>query len=236
MKSNILFPATERGFADHGWLKSYHTFSFAQYHNPQKIHFGALRVVNDDSVAPGMGFGAHPHQNMEIITIPLKGVLAHKDSLGSEGNIRAGEIQVMSAGTGITHSEYNGSTDETVEFLQIWIFPDQENVTPRYDQMTYEIPQNNIVPLVSPDKKPNQLWLHQKAWISLAAYDTPTKLTYKMNTPDNGLFLMVLEGCVTLEATTLHKRDAIGIQNRENISIDITENTTFLVIEIPMNI
>lgn len=235
MAQYIEYKAESRGFADHGWLKSYHTFSFAGYFNEDRIHFGALRVLNDDYVAGGMGFGAHPHNNMEIVSIPLEGTLAHQDSMGSKGTIRKGEIQIMSAGTGVTHSEMNGDPTEAVKFLQIWLFPKEQNVTPRYGQMNYEVGSNEIKTLIQPTPSDDTLWLHQDAWFKMAKYDAHQSFEIPVEMPSqNGIYLFVLKGALTVDGKEVNTRDAIGVWDADKITIDTKEETEFLVIEVPM--
>lgn len=237
MAKYILHTADSRGYADHGWLKSHHTFSFAGYFNPDRVNFGALRVLNDDYVAAGMGFGAHPHENMEIISIPLEGKLAHKDSTGSEGVIEKGEIQFMSAGTGVTHSEMNGSSTEAVKFLQIWLFPNKQNITPRYGQMNYEVGENEIKTLIQPETQEGTLRLQQNAWFKMAKFNANESFELKVEDPaNNGIYLFLLSGSIDVDGTTLNTRDAIGVWEAENISIKMNENSEFLVMEVPMNI
>ncbi|MCI0920180.1 pirin family protein [Sphingobacterium rhinopitheci] len=236
MANTILFKADSRGRADHGWLKSFHTFSFAGYHNPNRMHFGALRVLNDDYVAAGNGFGTHPHSNMEIISIPLEGVLAHKDSMGNNGVIRPNEIQVMSAGSGVEHSEFNGSDTDAVKFLQIWLFPNKDNVTPRYDQIQID-PQdrkNKFQQIVSPNPEDAGTWIHQDAWFHLADIDQDKELKYSFKGEGTGLYLFVLEGEVDVLDHTLSRRDAIGITDVSDIIIKATTATSLLLMEVPM--
>lgn len=233
----ILYPSQERGQVDHGWLKANHTFSFASWYDPQKIHFGALRVLNDDWVAPGMGFGMHPHDNMEIITIPLSGTLAHKDSMGNSGTISYGEIQVMSAGSGITHSEFNHSKNEPVSLFQIWLFPNQKNVTPRYDQIAYnkEKMNNEWLQIVSPSPDDEGSWIHQNAWFSLGKWDAGQKTSYQIKDAHNGLFLMVIEGEIQINESSLAQRDAIGITDSTQVDIEVVKPSFLLAIDIPMH-
>jgi quercetin 2,3-dioxygenase len=232
----IIHRAADRGIQDHGWLKAAHSFSFAQYHDPAKVHFGLLRVLNDDIVAPGMGFGTHGHDNMEIVTIPLKGVLAHKDSLGSEGNISYGEVQVMSAGSGIRHSEFNGSSSEEVNLLQIWVFPKERNIQPRYDQMSYDLEKvnNSFLTLVSPNPGENVMWINQDAYFSLGAFDSGKSAIYKIQYPGNGAYVFIIDGQVELEGYFLNKRDAMGISETETLEFKFIENTRILIIEVPL--
>jgi len=237
MANYVIHTADSRGYADHGWLKSYHTFSFAGYFNPDRVNFGALRVLNDDFVAAGMGFGAHPHENMEIISIPLEGKLAHKDSTGSEGVIQKGEIQFMSAGTGVTHSEMNGSTTEDVKFLQIWVFPNKQNITPRYGQMNYEVAENELKTLIQPETQEGTLRLQQNAWFKMAKFNANKTLQLKVEDPkNNGIYIFLLNGSLTVDGKNIKTRDAIGVWETENIDIKINDDSEFLVIEVPMNI
>lgn len=236
--NTVFHAADSRGAANHGWLKAKHSFSFAQYFNPERTQFGALRVLNDDIVAPGMGFGMHPHDNMEIITIPLKGALEHKDSMNNVGVIEADEIQVMSAGTGVYHSEYNKNTDQEVNLLQIWLFPNAQNVTPRYDQKSIadlKIP-NSLYPVVTPEQRPDRLWIHQNAWFHLGDFTQPTTLDYTLKDPSNGVYAFVIEGKVILADTPLEKRDALGVWNTDSFTLSASENTRILLMEVPMSL
>lgn len=231
-----LFPADQRGHAQHGWLESYHSFSFASYYNPECMHFGALRVLNDDWVAPGMGFGTHPHDNMEIISIPLSGDLEHRDSMGNRSVIKEGEIQVMSAGTGITHSEYNPNADREVRFLQIWLFPRSKNLTPRYDQKTIAdlLQPNELSVVLSPNAQDKGVWIHQDAWFSMGEFDQSTELKYDSKKSGNGAYLFVLEGSVEVEGHSLGRRDAIGVWNYEHLALSISPGTRLLLMDVPM--
>jgi redox-sensitive bicupin YhaK (pirin superfamily) len=231
-----LFPADQRGHAQHGWLESYHSFSFASYYNPECMHFGALRVLNDDWVAPGMGFGTHPHDNMEIISIPLSGDLEHRDSMGNRSVIKEGEIQVMSAGTGITHSEYNPNADREVRFLQIWLFPRTKNLTPRYDQKPIAdlLQPNELSVILSPHSQDKGVWIHQDAWFSMGEFDQDAQLTYDSKKSGNGAYLFVLEGSVEVEGHNLGRRDAIGVWNYEQLSISTGPGTRLLLMDVPM--
>jgi hypothetical protein len=233
----IIHKANTRGFADHGWLKSNHTFSFANYYNPERVHFGALRVLNDDYVAPGQGFGAHPHDNMEIVSIPLEGDLEHKDSMGNVAVIRNGDIQVMSAGSGVTHSEYNKSSDEPVKFLQIWIFPNKKNVAPRYDQISLNIAdrQNRFQQIVSPNANEDGVWIHQEAWFHLGRFDKDFSLEYVLKRKGNGVYIFLLTGAVSVDGAELNHRDGMGIWEAEGFSLKgISNNTEVLLMEVPM--
>jgi hypothetical protein len=233
----IIHKANTRGFADHGWLKSNHTFSFANYYNPERVHFGALRVLNDDYVAPGQGFGTHPHDNMEIVSIPLEGDLEHKDSLGNIAVIRNGDIQVMSAGSGVTHSEYNKSSDEPVKFLQIWIFPNKKNIAPRYDQISLNIAdrQNKFQQIVSPNANDDGVWIHQEAWFHLGRFDKDFSLEYALKRKGNGVYIFVLSGVVQVDGAELNHRDGMGIWEAEGFSLkSISNNTEVLLMEVPM--
>ncbi|MFK7787328.1 MAG: pirin family protein [Crocinitomicaceae bacterium] len=231
-----LHKASERGHADHGWLKANHSFSFAGWYNPEKTNFGVLRVLNDDTVAPGMGFGTHPHDNMEIITIPLSGVVHHKDSMGNEGAIHTGEVQVMSAGTGVTHSEFNGSDEEALKLFQIWIFPRQRGVEPRYDQFRFDplSHQNKFAQLVSPNKEDDGLWIHQDAYIHLANLEAGKSVDYVPKNSNNGLYILNVEGTFSLLSNELNDRDALGIDTAETVTFNAKTNSRILVLEVPM--
>lgn len=234
-----LFRASSRGSANHGWLDARHTFSFADYYDPKRIHFGALRVVNDDIVAGGKGFGTHPHDNMEIITIPLYGDLEHKDSMGHGEVIKAGEVQVMSAGSGITHSEYNANKEKPVNLFQIWVFPDMKDVEPRYDQRAFDYinNKNQLVQVVGPkdDLDNNGLWIHQSAWFSLGTFDKGTEIEYKLKKQGNGVFAMVVEGEFTVGGQKLHHRDALALSETDNVKFTAdTDNARILLIDVPM--
>ncbi|AZB21975.1 pirin family protein [Kaistella haifensis] len=234
----IYHPADSRGFADHGWLKSHHTFSFANYYNPERMHFGALRVLNDDQVASGMGFGTHPHRDMEIISIPLEGDLEHKDSMGTTAVIRKGEIQVMSAGTGVMHSEYNKNKDELVKFLQIWVIPNKMNVTPRYDQISIKENEkiNDFQQILSPNTEDEGVWIHQNAWFNIANFEAGNAKEYKVHQPGNGVYIFVLKGSAKIGDQVLGTRDGFGIWETESFILEALENSEILLMEVPMNI
>ncbi len=238
MANTVIHKANTRGFANHGWLQSYHSFSFANYYNPERVQFGALRVLNDDSVAAGMGFGTHPHDNMEIISIPLEGDLQHKDSMGNVAVIKNGDVQVMSAGTGIAHSEMNKSTDKPVKFLQIWVFPNKRNVTPRYGQVTLnEIDRHNrFQQIVSPNEGSDGVWIHQNAWFHLGKFDQGQSVNYELKKKGNGVYIFVLSGDAVVDGNDLSKRDAIGIWNTENISFKINSDSEVLLMEVPIEV
>jgi len=233
----VLHKATTRGHASHGWLDSWHTFSFAGYHNAERVHFGALRVLNDDTVAPGMGFGKHPHDNMEIISIPLSGDLEHADSMGTKQIIRQGDVQIMSAGTGIAHSEKNASSNVPVKFLQIWVFPNQRNVTPRYDQKTFSAAdkQNKLATIVSPVGAGEGVEIHQDAWFSLGNLDKDTTVGYNVKKEGNGVYVFVLEGDVFVNDILLNRRDGLGVSDVASLQLKSDTNTQVLLMEIPMN-
>lgn len=232
----ILHKSETRGHANHGWLNTYHTFSFANYYNPERIHFGMLRVLNDDCIAPGEGFGKHPHDNMEIITIPLYGDLEHKDSMGNHGVISTGEIQVMSAGTGLFHSEFNKNKDKEVGLLQIWVFPNKKNVKPRYDQITLaDIKKTDeLYQILSPDQNDQGVWIYQNAWFHLGDLSEGWKGEYKQKDNKNGVYFFVIEGEVTVGGQKLNRRDGLGVSEAETIEIKTDSNTKLLVMEIPM--
>jgi quercetin 2,3-dioxygenase len=236
MANTILHKAETRGDADHGWLHSRHTFSFADYYDPERVHFGMLRVLNDDIVEAGKGFGTHPHNNMEIISIPLEGDLEHKDSMGNVSVIRNGDIQVMSAGTGITHSEYNRNKDKPVKFLQIWIFPNQKNVTPRYDQITLNQADrhNKLQQVLSPNIKDDGVWIYQNAWFHLGKFDKGISADYTIKAKGNGVYAFVLSGSVTIGNQELNARDGYGIWDIEKFSVKANAGSEFLLMEIPM--
>lgn len=233
----IFHSAASRGHANHGWLDTYHSFSFAGYFNPERMNFGALRVLNDDKVSGGMGFGQHPHRDMEIITIPLKGALKHGDNMGNSGVIKKGQVQVMSAGTGIIHSETNANANENVEFLQIWILPNKQAIKPRYEELNLSenIKNNALTPIISPEAQENSLWIHQKAWMNWGQADSNQKIKYKLNKNENGVYIFLLEGEIKISGKTLSKRDAIGIWDTEEITIETKNDSEFIVIEVPMN-
>jgi len=230
-----IYKADERGFANHGWLKTHHMFSFANYYDVNRMGFGVLRVLNDDIVEPGMGFGTHPHDNMEIVSIPLRGTMAHKDSQGNEYTIKEGDIQVMSAGTGLTHSEYNYSKEDDLSFLQIWIFPKTYNTTPSYEEKTFQFSQNEWVLIASPDRSLNSLPINQDCYFSLGKFSKEFSMKYKRKSDSNGLFIFLIDGKISVENESLHKRDAIGIENTDEISIYLEENSFILLIDLPMN-
>lgn len=230
----IIHRAADRGIQDHGWLKAAHSFSFANYHDPAKMHFGLLRVLNDDVVAPGMGFGTHGHDNMEIVTIPLRGVLAHKDSLGSEGVIKPGEVQIMSAGKGIQHSEFNGSSTDEVNLLQIWVFPKERNIEPRYDQRSFDEAHNSFKTVVSPDKNDDAMWINQDAFFTLGSFDAKQTASYTIKHKGNGAYVFLIEGSVKIDGDILEKRDAAGIYDTEEFELAFNSDSKVLIIEVPM--
>jgi len=234
----IIHKAESRGHANHGWLDSHHTFSFANYYNPERVHFGALRVLNDDRVAAGEGFGQHPHDNMEIISIPLFGDLEHKDSMGNHGVISTGEIQVMSAGTGIFHSEYNKNKDKEARFLQIWVMPNKKNVTPRYDQISLAdiAKTNELYQILSPNPDDQGVWIHQQAWFHFGDLSEGWTGQYKLKAEKSGVYFFVIEGNVTVAGQELNRRDGIGISETETIDITVTSQTKLLIMEVPMSV
>jgi redox-sensitive bicupin YhaK (pirin superfamily) len=239
MKTYEFHAADSRGAANHGWLQSFHTFSFANYYNPSRIHFGALRVLNDDTVSGGMGFGEHPHDNMEIISIPLEGDLEHKDSMGNTTVIRNGDIQVMSAGTGIYHSEYNRNKDATVKFLQIWVFPNKKNVTPRYDQITMNPAdrQNQFQQVLSPNPEDAGVWVHQDAWFHLGKFDQDFSVDYSIKKEGNGLYVFVLSGEFEVDGQVVQTRDGLGIRQASDVSFKaLSPGAEVLLMEVPMQI
>jgi redox-sensitive bicupin YhaK (pirin superfamily) len=237
MENAILHKAATRGHADHGWLESYHTFSFANYHNPDRMNFGVLRVLNDDRVNPGMGFGTHRHDNMEIISIPLEGDLEHKDSMGTSAVIKEGDIQVMSAGSGISHSEYNKNSDKLTKFLQIWVFPKERNVKPRYDQITLDQSKmhNNLLQVLSPNAEDEGVWVHQDAWFHMGKFDKDSTTTYNLKKEGNGVYAFMLEGDFTINGIALNRRDGLGVWNTDALNIEANSaDAKILLMEVPM--
>ena len=233
----LLFKAAERGTADYGWLKPNYYFSFAQYHDNAKVHFGLLRVLNDDFIGGGGAFPTHPHDNMEIVTIPFTGALKHKDSTGGEGVIKAGDIQIMSAGSGVQHSEANASATDAVTLFQIWIFPKEKNIKPRYDQKNFDVTkrENKWQTVVSPIDADNALWINQDARFSLTNLQSGREITYTNAFKGNGVFLVVINGVVEVDGQQLNRRDALGISEMENFTVKASEDAELLAIEIPMN-
>lgn len=235
-------PADSRGIANHGWLFSRHTFSFAHYYDPERIHFGALRVLNDDYLAEGMGFGTHPHDNMEIISIPLEGDLEHQDSMGNKTVIKHGDIQVMSAGTGIKHSEYNKNKDRPVKFLQIWVIPNKRNVAPRYDQITLDLVdrRNKLQTVISPEgsaQPGTSMWIHQNAWFHIGNFDEHLEHQYVMHEKSNGVYAFVIKGSFDINGIKLNERDGLEISNISEFTITSCSNESeILLMEVPMEI
>jgi len=233
----VVHKANTRGHANHGWLDSYHTFSFAGYYNPERIHFGALRVLNDDTVTGGMGFGTHPHDNMEIISIPTSGDLEHRDSMGHVQVISQGDVQVMSAGTGISHSEKNKNHDKLVKFFQIWIFPNKKNVKPRYDQKNFSDADkhNKLLTVVSPlGTEDGGVQIHQDAWFSMGKLDKDFSLTYELRKKENGVYAFVIEGDVTINGQKLSRRDGLGITETDKLEIIAGSDAELLLMEVPV--
>lgn len=232
----VYHPAATRGLADHGWLQSRHTFSFANYYNPDRMHFGVLRVLNDDIVAGGRGFGTHPHDNMEIISIPLSGDLKHRDSMGNEAVIRHGDVQVMSAGTGIRHSEMNYSSTQEVRFLQIWLFANKRNVSPRYDQLTLNPNdrKNKFQQILSPNASDAGVWIHQDAWFNLSDFDKGVSKTYTLNRKGNGVYVFVISGELMVNDVALNPRDGLGMWATQSLTIAAKTTAEFLIMEVPM--
>ncbi|MDN3656143.1 pirin family protein [Ferruginibacter paludis] len=235
----LLHKANSRGHVDHGWLESYHTFSFANYYNPERMHFGVLRVLNDDRVDPGKGFGRHPHDNMEIISIPLEGDLKHEDNMGNIAIIKHGDIQVMSAGTGIFHSEYNKNEDQQAKFLQIWLFPRTKNVAPRYDQASLNINdrRNNLQQILSPDSNDAGVWINQDAWFHIGQFDNDFKIDYNLKKSTNGVYAFVIKGNFSIAGIELNQRDGLGISNTKKISLKANSaDAEVLLMEVPMTL
>jgi redox-sensitive bicupin YhaK (pirin superfamily) len=238
MANTIIHKAETRGEANHGWLHTRFTFSFSNYYNPERMHFGMLRVLNDDNIAAGMGFGTHPHDNMEIITIPTEGALEHKDSMGNGTVIKSGDVQVMSAGTGITHSEFNANKDKPVKLFQIWVFPNKKNVTPRYDQITLNLNDrhNKFQQILSPNPDDAGVWIHQDAWFHLGRFDKDYAVDYTIKKKGNGVYAFIIKGSVTIDNTVLDERDGLGTWNTDKISLKAnTQDAEVLLMEVPMN-
>ena len=235
MKS-VLHKANTRGHVNHGWLDSNHTFSFANYYNPQRMNFGVLRVLNDDRVMAGRGFGTHPHDNMEIISIPLDGDLEHKDSMGNVAVIKKGDVQVMSAGTGIFHSEYNKNSDKEVKFLQIWLFPNKRDVNPRYDQISLNNEETNdrLMQILSPNQDDEGVWIHQNAWFHMGNLSKCRSVEYKIKDSRNGVYAFIIDGDVSIEGQELNRRDGYGVWDTDKINIDAISNARVLLMEVPM--
>ncbi len=233
----VIHRAVTRGHANHGWLDTHHSFSFAGWYNPDRMNFGLLRVLNDDRVAAGRGFGRHPHDNMEIVSIPLSGSLEHQDNMGNQAVIRAGDVQIMSAGTGVQHAEYNHSRDEEVRFLQIWVFPKARNIEPRYEQKTFPLEErkNQLQMVVSPAHD-EAVWINQDAYFSLGSYEAGKEAGYTIQHPGNGLYLFVLEGEVEVGGEKLARRDAMGLWDLEKVDIKASKDSEFLLIEVPMDL
>jgi quercetin 2,3-dioxygenase len=234
----VIHPADSRGNADYGWLNANYSFSFANYFDPSKVSFGMLRVLNDDFVRAGTGFGTHPHKNMEIISIPLKGEIRHKDSMNHEAVIKAGEVQVMSAGTGVEHSEFNASKEE-LNLLQIWIMPAKDGLEPRYDQKDFSETKepNKLVNIVSPrtDQAENSLYINQQAYLHLGDFQAGREFEHELKTEQHGVYVFLIEGEAEVEGTSLYKRDAVGIWNTDKVSMKFEKPSRVLLIEVPMN-
>jgi redox-sensitive bicupin YhaK (pirin superfamily) len=234
-----LFPKSERGTANHGWLEANFSFSFGNYYNPEMVQFGMLRVLNDDTIGAGMGFGTHPHDNMEIITIPLEGGLTHRDSLGNQETVRFGEVQVMSAGTGVQHSEMNASKEDKAKTLQLWIFPDKQDVTPRYDQKAFDLEKNRnkLVNIVSPqdNNDGNALWIHQQAFLHLGVFNEGQTTVYDVKIEGNGAYVFLIEGQIEINGEMVNERDAYGVIDFDRFEIKTKAKSKILIIEVPMN-
>jgi len=239
MNQSTIFKADSRGFADHGWLKATHSFSFANYYDPSRMHFGVLRVLNDDYVEGGMGFPMHPHDNMEIITIPLEGAIEHKDSMGNHSVIKTGDIQVMSAGTGVYHSEFNHYKDVALKLFQIWIMPNKRSVKPRYDQITLDPTErkNKLQQLVSPNAEDAGVWIHQDAWLHLGTFDKDSSFSYTNRKQGNGTYVMIVKGKFDIDGNQLSDRDAIEIMGADPIQMkSLSDDAEILVIDVPMQL
>lgn len=233
----IFHPAAERGHANHGWLDSYHSFSFAGFYDPNKVHFGALRVLNDDTVKGGFGFSKHPHDNMEIVSIPLLGDLHHQDTTGRDKIIKQGDVQIMSAGSGIAHSETNANRDKEVKFLQIWVFPKEKDIEPRYDQKSFpaEGRKNQLQTVVAPDDE-QAVWINQQAWFTLGNLEEGNSSNYTIKQTGNGVYAFLIEGSATVNGIALNRRDAVGIWETDSLNIEATSNAEILLIDVPMSL
>jgi redox-sensitive bicupin YhaK (pirin superfamily) len=238
MANTVLHKADSRGHAKHGWLDSHHSFSFGHYYDPERIHFGALRVLNDDIVKGGMGFGKHPHDNMEIISIPLRGALQHNDDTGRNEIIKTGDVQIMSAGTGIFHSEFNASKTDDVNFLQVWVFPKEKGIDPRYEQKSFDVKdrENQLQLVVSPDKDSSALWINQDSWFSLGDIEKGKELNYRMHKKENGIYVFILEGSAIVNDQKLENRDGLGVWDTNEIMLKAESDARVLLMEVPMNI
>ncbi len=236
MKNSVLHKANTRGNANHGWLNAYHSFSFASWQNNERNNFGVLRVLNDDTIAGGMGFGTHPHDNMEIITIPLEGDLAHKDSMGNESVIKTGDVQVMSAGTGISHSEFNPNADLQTKLFQIWLFPNKQNVVPRYQQITLnpEDKINKLQQILSPNENDEGVWIHQDAWFYLGKFDKDISTSYQIKKEGIGVYVFVISGSIRVNEQLLETRDGLGLWNGDSFQSIAETACEFLLMEVPM--
>lgn len=236
--NTVIHKAATRGHANHGWLNSHHTFSFANYHNPERMNFGVLRVLNDDMVSESQGFGTHPHRDMEIISIPLEGDLKHKDNMGNETIIKEGDIQVMSAGTGVMHSEYNNNPDKPVKFLQIWVIPNKQSVTPRYDQISLAdiAKENKFYQVLSPNKEDEGVWIYQDAWFHIGKFTKGNADDYQIKKAGNGVYVFVLEGEVEINGEKLSRRDGMGIWDTDQFTVTATEDARVLLMEVPMDL
>lgn len=236
--NTVLHKADSRGHANHGWLDSHHTFSFANYHNPERMHFGVLRVLNDDRVAGGQGFGTHPHNDMEIISIPLEGDLEHQDNMGNKKVIKEGDVQVMSAGTGVYHSEYNKNSDKEVKFLQIWVFPKVRGVKPRYDQISTQAikKENAFYQVLSPNAEDQGVWIHQDAWFHLGEFEAGKSVDYQMKNKDNGLYVFMIDGEAEVADEQLGRRDGFGIWNTDSVAFKSKTKSKILLMEVPLQL
>ena len=237
MANTVFHKADSRGHANHGWLDSHHSFSFGHYYDPERIHFGALRVLNDDVVKGGMGFGKHPHDNMEIISIPLRGALQHNDDTGRNEIIKTGDVQIMSAGTGIFHSEFNASKTDDVNFLQLWVFPKKKGIDPRYEQKSFDVKnrENQLQLVVSPDKDSNALWINQDSWFSLGNVQKGKELNYHTHKKETGVYVFVIEGSIVVNDQKLEKRDGLGVWDTDEIILKAEIDSEVLVMEVPMD-
>ena len=236
--NTVLHKANTRGTANHGWLTANHSFSFANYYNPERMNFGVLRVLNDDQIAPSRGFGTHPHDNMEIISIPLEGALEHKDSMGNGAVVQYGDLQIMSAGTGIQHSGYNANSDQYMKLLQIRLFPNKRDVKPRYDQISISeiAKKNEFYQVLSPSKEDQGVWIHQDAWFHLGEFEQTTRRLYHIHKPGNGVYAFIIEGSAKIAGQPINRRDGLGIWDVSQFEITADKDSLILLMEVPMDL
>lgn len=232
----VVHRAETRGFVDHGWLQAWHSFSFGSFYKPGRMNFGVLRVLNDDTIAGGKGFGMHPHENMEIITIPLEGALEHRDNMGNTVVIHEGDVQVMSAGKGVYHSEFNPDQNRATKLFQIWLFPNKKDVEPRYDQISIRdvAQENNFYQILSPNKNDQGVWIYQDAWFHLGSFNEGTEASYKLRKKGNGIYIFMISGQIEFADNLLNERDGAGIVDMEEITLRFRADSRLLMMEVPV--